>query len=46
MRVFITAMVFVGMLTSSHSYVWAAQQRVSVNQVMNTVLTLKIGYSE
>ena len=34
-------MVFVGMLTSSNSYVWAAQQRVSVNQVMNTVFNFK-----
>ena len=41
MRVFITAMVFVGMLTSSNSYVWAAQQTVSVNQVMNTVFNFK-----
>ena len=34
-------MVFVGMLTSSNSYVWAAQQTVSVNQVMNTVFNFK-----
>ena len=34
-------MVFVGMLTSSNSYVWAAQQTVRVNQVMNTVFNFK-----